>query len=144
MILRSTTGRLSSASSRRIACTRRRSLAGSSIRSKGCTVSRIEGHPSSAPGSGVFGSAGHRAGPGRERGKIEPMAIQVFVLDDHELVRTGLRTLLESEDDMEVVGEAGTAVRGLQLIRELKPNVAILDVRLPDGNGIEVCREIQS
>ena len=72
------------------------------------------------------------------------MAIRVFVLDDHELVRTGLRTLLEAESDMEVVGEAGTAEQGLKLIRELVPDVAILDVRLPDGNGIEVCREIQS
>ncbi len=81
---------------------------------------------------------------GRRRGKIATMTIRVFVLDDHELVRTGLRTLLEAEDDMEVVGEAGTAQRGLQLIRELQPNVAILDVRLPDGNGIEVCREVQS
>ena len=72
------------------------------------------------------------------------MAIRVFVLDDHELVRTGLHTLLEAEDDMEVVGEAGTAEQGLKLIRDLEPDVAILDVRLPDGNGIEVCREIQS
>jgi two-component system, NarL family, response regulator DevR len=72
------------------------------------------------------------------------MAIRVFLLDDHELVRTGLRTLLDGERDMEVVGEAGTAEQGLQLIRELEPDVAILDVRLPDGNGIEVCREIQS
>ena len=65
------------------------------------------------------------------------MAIRVFVLDDHELVRTGLRTLLEAESDMDVVGEAGTAEEGLKLIRELEPDVAILDVRLPDGNGIE-------
>ena len=72
------------------------------------------------------------------------MAIRVFVLDDHELVRTGLRTLLEAESDMDVVGEAGTAEEGLKLIRDLEPDVAILDVRLPDGNGIEVCREIQS
>ena len=72
------------------------------------------------------------------------MAIRVFVLDDHELVRTGLHTLLEAEDDMQVVGEAGTAEQGLKLIRDLEPDVAILDVRLPDGNGIEVCREIQS
>jgi two-component system response regulator DevR len=72
------------------------------------------------------------------------MAIRVFVLDDHELVRTGLRALLEAEDGMEVVGEAGTAEDGVRLIRELVPDVAILDVRLPDGNGIEVCREIQS
>ena len=68
----------------------------------------------------------------------------VFLLDDHELVRTGLRTLLEAEDDMEVVGEVGTAEQGLRLIRGLVPDVAILDVRLPDGNGIEVCREVQS
>ena len=72
------------------------------------------------------------------------MGIRVFVLDDHELVRTGLRTLLEAEDDLEVVGEAGTAADGLRLIRQLEPDVAVLDVRLPDGSGIEVCREIQS
>jgi two-component system, NarL family, response regulator DevR len=72
------------------------------------------------------------------------VGIRVFVLDDHELVRTGLRTLLEGEDDMEVVGEAGTVAEGLPLINRLKPDVAILDVRLPDGSGIEVCREIQS
>ena len=72
------------------------------------------------------------------------MPIRVFLLDDHELVRTGLRTLLDGESDMEVIGEAGTAQQGLQLITELEPDVAILDVRLPDGNGIEVCREIQS
>jgi two-component system, NarL family, response regulator DevR len=68
----------------------------------------------------------------------------VFVLDDHELVRTGLRTLLEAEDDMEVVGEAGTVAEGLPLIEHLVPDVAILDVRLPDGSGIEVCRAVQS
>ncbi len=72
------------------------------------------------------------------------MGIRVFVLDDHELVRTGLRTLLEDEDDMEVIGEAGTVADGVRLIRQLEPDVAILDVRLPDGSGIEVCREIQS
>ncbi len=72
------------------------------------------------------------------------MGIRVFVLDDHELVRTGLRTLLEGEGDMDVVGEAGTAEEGLKMIREIVPDVAILDVRLPDGNGIEVCREVQS
>jgi DNA-binding NarL/FixJ family response regulator len=72
------------------------------------------------------------------------MPIRVFVLDDHELVRTGLRTLLEAEGDLTVVGEAGTAAAGLTMIGELMPDVAILDVRLPDGSGIEVCREIQS
>ncbi|HVB90785.1 MAG TPA: response regulator transcription factor [Acidimicrobiales bacterium] len=72
------------------------------------------------------------------------MTIRVFLLDDHELVRTGLRALLEAEDDMEVVGEAGTAEQGLADIGASQPDVAILDVRLPDGNGIEVCREVQS
>jgi two-component system, NarL family, response regulator DevR len=72
------------------------------------------------------------------------MAIRVFLLDDHELVRTGLRTLLDGESDMEVIGEAGTAEQGLRLIKELEPDVAILDVRLPDGSGVEVCREVRS
>ena len=72
------------------------------------------------------------------------MTIRIFVLDDHELVRTGLQTLLECEEDMEVVGQAATAQLGLEQIATLQPDVAILDVRLPDGSGIEVCREIRS
>ncbi len=72
------------------------------------------------------------------------MSIRIYVLDDHELVRTGLQTLLECEEDMEVVGQAATAQQGLEEICSLLPNVAILDVRLPDGSGIEVCREIRS
>jgi DNA-binding NarL/FixJ family response regulator len=72
------------------------------------------------------------------------MTIRIFVLDDHELVRTGLQTLLECEDDMDVVGQAATAQQGLEQIAALTPDVAILDVRLPDGSGIEVCREIRS
>ncbi|HLN15923.1 MAG TPA: response regulator transcription factor [Acidimicrobiales bacterium] len=72
------------------------------------------------------------------------MTIRVFLLDDHEVVRTGLRTLLESEEDIEVVGEAGTADEALRRIPPTRPDVAILDVRLPDGNGVEVCREVRS
>jgi two-component system, NarL family, response regulator DevR len=68
----------------------------------------------------------------------------VFLLDDHEVVRRGLRELLESEDDMEVVGEAGTAEEAYGRIPATTPNVAVLDVRLPDGDGIEVCREVRS
>ncbi len=72
------------------------------------------------------------------------MSIRVFLLDDHEVVRRGVRELLESEGDIEVVGEAGTAAEAYGRIPPTAPNVAVLDVRLPDGDGIEVCREIRS
>ena len=70
--------------------------------------------------------------------------ISVFLLDDHEIVRRGVRDLLETQPDITVVGEAGTAESALALIPGLSPDVAVLDVRLPDGNGISVCREIRS
>ena len=70
---------------------------------------------------------------------------RVFLLDDHEVVRRGVRELLESDGtDIEVVGEAGTAEEALSRIPPVHPDVAVLDVRLPDGNGVEVCREIRS
>jgi two-component system response regulator DevR len=72
------------------------------------------------------------------------MTIRVFLLDDHEVVRRGLQQLLESEGDIEVVGDAGTAEAALARIPALRPDVAILDARLPDGNGIEVCRQVRS
>jgi DNA-binding NarL/FixJ family response regulator len=72
------------------------------------------------------------------------MTTRVFLLDDHEVVRTGLKQLLESGGDIEVVGEAGTAAAALARIPALKPDVAVLDARLPDGSGIEVCRQIRS
>ena len=72
------------------------------------------------------------------------MPLAVFLLDDHEVVRTGLRALLEAGDDITVVGEAGTVADALSRIPAAKPDVAILDVRLPDGNGVEVCREVRS
>jgi two-component system response regulator DevR len=74
----------------------------------------------------------------------EEMPIRVFLLDDHDLVREGIRSLLESNADIEVVGEAATAADALVRIPLAKPDVAILDVRLEDGNGIEVCRELRS
>ena len=70
--------------------------------------------------------------------------IRVFLLDDHEIVRKGVRDLLEAEGDITVVGEAGTAESALARIPAVRPNVAVLDVRLPDGDGVTVCREIRS
>jgi DNA-binding NarL/FixJ family response regulator len=72
------------------------------------------------------------------------MAIKVFLLDDHEVVRLGLRQLLENEPDIEVIGEAATAAQATARIPALRPDVAVLDVRLADGDGITVCREIRS
>ncbi len=70
--------------------------------------------------------------------------IRVFLLDDHEVVRRGLRDLLESAGDIEVIGESGLAQEATARIPALRPDVAILDGRLPDGSGIDVCREIRS
>jgi len=72
------------------------------------------------------------------------MTVRVFLLDDHEIVRRGVRELLEANDDIEVVGEAGTAEEGMARIPAVKPDVAVVDMRLPDGNGVEVCREVRS
>jgi DNA-binding NarL/FixJ family response regulator len=80
-----------------------------------------------------------REGPASQGGRIG-----VFLLDDHEVVRRGVRGLLEAEPDITVIGEAGTASSALARIPALRPDVAILDVRLPDGDGVEVCREIRS
>src|SRR4051812_27589654 len=70
--------------------------------------------------------------------------IRVYLLDDHEVVRRGLRDLLEAEDDMDVVGESGSAVDATHRIPALRPDVAVLDGRLPDGSGVDVCRDIRS
>ncbi len=68
----------------------------------------------------------------------------MFLLDDHELVRRGLRELLEPEADLEIVGEAASAAQALARVPALKPDVAVLDARLGDGSGIDVCRELRS
>ncbi len=82
------------------------------------------------------------SGPGSDDEARKPIA--VFLLDDHEVVRRGVRDMLEAEPDIRVVGEAGTAASALARIPALKPDVAVLDVRLPDGDGVSVCREIRS
>jgi DNA-binding NarL/FixJ family response regulator len=70
--------------------------------------------------------------------------IRVFLLDDHEIVRRGLKDLLEFEEDIEVVGEAALADEAMRRIPALRPDVAVLDGRLPDGSGVDVCREVRS
>ena len=70
--------------------------------------------------------------------------VRVFLLDDHEIVRRGVRDLLEAEPDMTVVGEAGTEEEALRRIPAIDPDVAVLDVRLGSGDGISVCREIRT
>jgi DNA-binding NarL/FixJ family response regulator len=73
-----------------------------------------------------------------------PVTISVFLLDDHEVVRAGIRALLETDAEIKVVGEAATAAEAIHRIPLARPDVAILDVRLDDGDGIEVCRAVRS
>ena len=70
--------------------------------------------------------------------------IRVFLLDDHEVVRRGLADLLQSGGEIEVIGESGSAQEAARRIPALRPDVAILDARLPDGNGIDVCRDVRA
>ncbi|HET6699144.1 MAG TPA: response regulator transcription factor [Nocardioidaceae bacterium] len=85
-------------------------------------------------------------GSGSEQpGEVPPTrTIRVFLLDDHEVVRRGLHDLLESEGDIEIVGESGSVSEAIARIPALRPDVAVLDGRLPDGSGIDVCREVRS
>jgi DNA-binding NarL/FixJ family response regulator len=82
---------------------------------------------------------GPRANP-----EEDPVAITVFLLDDHEIVRRGIAQLLETQDDIQIVGEAATVAQAMARIPALRPDVAVLDVRLPDGEGISVCRDVRS
>lgn len=72
------------------------------------------------------------------------MNLRVLLVDDHEVVRVGLRTLIERQEGLEVVGEAGSAREALELVRRLAPNVVVLDIRLPGSTGVEACREIKA
>jgi len=84
------------------------------------------------------------AGSAYYRERVTETTIRVFLLDDHEIVRRGLRDLLEAEGDITVVGESASAQEAARRIPALRPDVAVLDGRLPDGSGIDVCREIRS
>ncbi|GAA0561806.1 response regulator transcription factor [Actinomadura livida] len=88
------------------------------------------------------GTIEEREGPMTDAGGAKP--IRVFLLDDHEVVRRGVAALLSAEDDIEIAGEAGTAEQALARIPAARPDVAVLDVRLPDGDGVSVCRELRS
>jgi two-component system, NarL family, response regulator DevR len=85
-------------------------------------------------------------GPQRFVGGRTPkgVTVRVFLVDDHEVVRRGLKDLIEAAEGMSVVGEAETAEQALSLLPRTDPDVAVLDVRLPDGDGVELCRELKS
>ena len=70
--------------------------------------------------------------------------LRILLVDDHEVVRAGIKALLDAQDDMVVVGEAGTAEEGIRRVGYDEPDVVVLDVRLPDGSGVEACRDIRS
>lgn len=72
------------------------------------------------------------------------MSLRIFLVDDHDVVRRGLTALIDAEDDLEVVGTSSSAAGTLDAIAATKPDVSVLDVRLGDGNGVEVCRDIRS
>src|ERR1700761_115698 len=72
------------------------------------------------------------------------MVVRVFLVDDHEVVRRGIVDLLGSDPDLEVVGEAGSVAQAMARIPAVRPDVAVLDVRLPDGSGVELCRDLLS
>ncbi len=91
-----------------------------------------------------FGQSGEQAGKSAGPQAGAPKKIRLFLLDDHEIVRRGLRDLFEAEDDLEVVGDVGSAQEAIRITPALRPDVAILDARLPDGSGIDVCRAIRS
>lgn len=72
------------------------------------------------------------------------MTTRVFVVDDHDVIRRGIAALVDAEQDLELVGEAGSVAEALAWVPKRNPQVAVLDVRLPDGNGVELCRELRS
>ena len=88
-------------------------------------------------------SAGTGSSAGTESGEFKA-PIRVFLLDDHEMVRRGVQDMLEADGDVVVVGEGSTAAEAMARVPALRPDVAVLDVRLPDGDGVTVCRDLRS
>jgi DNA-binding NarL/FixJ family response regulator/serine/threonine protein kinase len=98
---------------------------------------------STAPGSTASGStASGSTAPGSTASTR--VALRVVLVDDHELVRRGVADLLDQQDDLSVIGEASSIAEALDLVPTLRPDIAVLDMRLPDGNGVELCRELRS
>jgi two-component system, NarL family, response regulator DevR len=96
-------------------------------------MDEVGGSTGAGAGAGSGGGSGPGAGP-----------VRVFLVDDHEVVRRGVRDLLEVEGEFVVVGEAGSAAEALVRVPVVRPGVVVLDVRLPDGDGVELCRELRS
>src|SRR4029450_10185796 len=97
------------------------------------------------PGTPAGGAAAARAPPGRRvpgRGGAAPMTIRVLLVDDEELVRFGLRTVLEAAGDFTVVGEAGNGADGVAAARELRPDVVLMDIRMPVMDGLAATKAI--
>ena len=92
----------------------------------------------------MTGSEGFSDVPGLAAKGSGAAAVRVYLVDDHEIVRRGLRELLELEPDVVVVGESGSADEATRRIPAMRPDVAVLDARLPDGSGIEVCRQVRA
>ena len=76
--------------------------------------------------------------------QIEARPLRLLVVDDHEVVRQGLVSLLDRREHFQVVAEAGTAAEAVEMARKFEPDLVVMDVRLPDGSGIEACREIRA
>jgi two-component system, NarL family, response regulator DevR len=97
------------------------------------------------PRSSSTRALGHRFGSAPVvRGDVQGMTIRVFLVDDHEIVRRGVADLLGTAEDLTVVGEASGVAEALARAPRARPDVAVLDVRMPDGNGIELCRDLRS
>ena len=105
--------------------------------------------PTEPPGAGASPAEPDAAAPAPgagapQRADRQDRQVSVFLLDDHEVVRRGVKDLLEAEGDIVVVGEGSSAAEAMARVPALRPDVAVLDVRLPDGDGVTVCRDLRS